>query len=546
VTHLLLGPLLRHVGTTDATIWVETDEPCEVEVLGHRTRTWTVRGHHYGLVIVDGLQPGTDTAYELLLDGRTAWPLPDDPRPTPHIRTYQPGASVQIAFGSCRYARADAAEQDDRFDADALDCYARRVADLDKEQWPEALILLGDQVYADETSEQTQRRIAERRDVHLGAKLQVADFEEYTWLYHESWTDPAVRWLLSTVPTSMIFDDHDVHDDWNISREWRADYRSIPWWPERIIGALASYWVYQHLGNLSPKELADDELYQRVRAHDGDAWEMVRDFAIYADAEADGNKGARWSYRRDFGDVRLIVIDSRCGRILDDDDRSMISDAEFEWIERQAHGDYDHLLIGTSLPWLMPRAIHDLESWNEQLCSGTRGRRIARWSEKLRRSADFEHWAAFRKSFDRLARLVGDVACGEYAEDGAGPPATVCVLSGDVHHAYVARVKFLDRDCPAPVFQLTCSPLHNYVPRVMKTAFRVSWSRAAERTVRVLLNAFARVPPMIVDWDREAGPYFGDELMTVEFRERSADVLLEKAGPRDDATLRDIARVTLS
>ena len=80
----------------------------------------------------------------------------------------------------------------------------------------------------------------------------------------------------------------------------------------------------------------------------------------------------------------------------------------------------------------------------------------------------------------------------------------------------------------------------------MKVAFRVGWSRAAERTVRVLLNAFARVPPMIVDWDREAGPYFGDELMTVEFRERSADVLLEKAGPRDDATLRDIARVTLS
>ena len=215
---------------------------------------------------------------------------------------------------------ADAAAQDDRFDADALDCYARRVADLAKEQWPEALILLGDQVYADETSpaDPAADRRATRRP--LGARLQVADFEEYTWLYHESWTDPAVRWLLSTVPTSMIFDDHDVHDDWNTSREWRADYRPIPWWPERIIGALASYWVYQHLGNLSPEELAEDELYQRVRrARRRRRGTCVREFAIDADAEADGSKGARWSYRRDFGDVRLIVIDSRCGRILDDD-----------------------------------------------------------------------------------------------------------------------------------------------------------------------------------------------------------------------------------
>ena len=92
---------------------------------------------------------------------------------------------------------------------------------------------------------------------------------------------------------------------------------------------------------------------------------MLREFAVAADEEADGDKGARWSYRRDLGDVRLLVIDSRCGRILDDGDRSMVADAEFSWIEEQVDGDYDHLLIGTSLPWLLPRALHDLESWNE-------------------------------------------------------------------------------------------------------------------------------------------------------------------------------------
>ena len=41
---LVLGPLLRYVGETDAVVWVETDEACEVEVLGHREPTFCVAG----------------------------------------------------------------------------------------------------------------------------------------------------------------------------------------------------------------------------------------------------------------------------------------------------------------------------------------------------------------------------------------------------------------------------------------------------------------------------------------------------------------------
>lgn len=55
---LVLGPVLRYVGKDDATVWVETDQPCVVEVLGHGERTFTVEGHHYGLVCVGGLRPG--------------------------------------------------------------------------------------------------------------------------------------------------------------------------------------------------------------------------------------------------------------------------------------------------------------------------------------------------------------------------------------------------------------------------------------------------------------------------------------------------------
>jgi PhoD-like phosphatase len=545
MNQILIGPLLRHVGSSSATVWVETDQPCEVEVLGSRERTWSVAGHHYALVLVEGLGPGTSTPYEVRLDSVLAWPPENSTRPPSRIRTLSEDRPVRIAFGSCRYATAAAVPDDDHFDADSLACYARTIATLGEDAWPDAMLMVGDQVYADETSEATQRRIRARRDVTKGARDQVADFEEYTWLYAESWTDPDVRWLMSTIGISMIFDDHDVRDDWNTSHLWREDMRRQPWWQERIVGALSSYWVYQHLGNLSPDELAKNDLYQQVRAGNGDTDAALREFAETADREADGAKGTRWSYRRDFGRVRLVMIDSRCGRILAESRRSMVSEPEFSWIEEQVRGDYDHLLIGTSLPWLLPRALHDIESWNEVLCAGARGARVARWGEKLRRAADLEHWASFRESFDRLAALLASVGRGERAPNGRAP-ATVCVLSGDVHHAYVAQAQY-EEHVDSPIYQLTCSPLHNYVPAAMKVAFRFSWSRAAERTTRRLLGWVAKLPPMTIAWKRLAGPYFGNEISTLTFDGRRAESVLERSAPSDvPAELTEVGRLTLS
>ena len=57
---LVLGPLLRYVGETEATIWVETDRACEVKILGRQARTFEVSGHHYALVVIGDLQPGAE------------------------------------------------------------------------------------------------------------------------------------------------------------------------------------------------------------------------------------------------------------------------------------------------------------------------------------------------------------------------------------------------------------------------------------------------------------------------------------------------------
>src|SRR5260370_15761730 len=97
---LVLGPLLRYVGETAVTIWVETDRACRVEVLGHQVRTFEVAGHHYGLVVVGGLRPGAECEYQVTLDGTVRWPEPGSPFPPSVLRTLDPDRPLRLVFGS--------------------------------------------------------------------------------------------------------------------------------------------------------------------------------------------------------------------------------------------------------------------------------------------------------------------------------------------------------------------------------------------------------------------------------------------------------------
>ncbi|MGW3628711.1 alkaline phosphatase D family protein [Streptomyces sp. NPDC005122] len=527
MAELLLGPLLRYVDGSSATFWVEANRPCTAEVRcagGARgeARTFQVAGHHYALVPVDGLTPGTESAYEVLLDGVGVWPLPGSAFPPSVVRTPDGQDAVRVTFGSCRWA-APPADEKDPVGPDALDTLARRIAAAPDDERPDVLLLLGDQVYADEVSDATRAWLTARRSLADPPGSQVADYEEYTRLYYESWLDPQVRWLLSTVPSCMIFDDHDVIDDWNTSAAWVSDIRATGWWRERLLSGLMSYWVHQHLGNLSPRELAEDPLYAAVR-ETPDGTDVLRGFAAQSDADP---ASVRWSYRRDFGRVRVLMVDTRAARVLAEDERAMLDPGEARWLREQAldaPGSYDHLLIGTSLPWLLPHLVHEAEAWDAALCRGERGTRWARFGEKLRRGADLEHWAAFPASFDALAGLL--------AEAGSGPdaPATVCVLSGDVHHAYVAEPAWPEGASgpDARVLQLTCSPVHNSIPAYMRLGFRFGWS-AVGRAIGRRLARHGNCARPAVSWRRTGGPWFGNQLMTLTLHGRSARLRLEQA-----------------
>ena len=129
-------------------------------------------------------------------------------------------------------------------------------------------------------------------------------------LYIASWGEPVIRWLLSTVPSAMIFDDHDVHDDWNTSIEWVTEMR------QKDVVAPADRGRLRELLHLpAPRE----PLAGRARRTSSststlrtaeDPTPRLREFARRADEEVEGT---RWSFCRDIGPARVVMIDSRAG-----------------------------------------------------------------------------------------------------------------------------------------------------------------------------------------------------------------------------------------
>jgi hypothetical protein len=531
---LIIGPLLRYLGEREATVWIEADGPCDVEILGHRASTFEIHGHHYAIVAIEDLEPGTTQEYDVKLDGEVRWPDPSSDLPPSRIRTFDAEGPFDISFGSCRVAvpheepyTLDKNDHPEGKEADALHVLAEEMLRNPEERWPHLLLMLGDQVYADEGAPETREFIRSRRDTSEPPGEEVADFEEYTRLYWESWSEPLARWLFSSVSTSMTIDDHDVRDDWNISRSWLEDIRAKPWWHERIVGAYMSYWIYQHLGNLSPRELAEDSTYQRVLGADGDAGDIVREYAVHADEHRDG---ARWSFHRDLGRNRVIVMDSRAGRVLREGHRSIFDDSEWEWIRDQATGgEFDNLVIATSDPYILAHGMHYAEAWSERVCDGAWGRLPARLGENLRRAVDLDHWAAFHVSFHRVARLLRELASGEHGR----PPGSIVLVSGDVHHAYLCEIGFpRGTGAESHVYQAVCSPFRNPLNASERRKARVAWSRPVWALTRALARAAGAKDPEI-GWRFLDGPYFDNQVASVTLDGRASRMKLEKTQPGD-------------
>ena len=196
------GPLLGDVTDSSAAVWVRTSAEKEVAV-----RLWPTAApdsarttasvqtdaaeDYTALVDVDGLRPGTAYAYEVLVDGAAAprtWAfrtMPPDGRP----------ARFTIAFGGCA----------------GYTPWHERMWLTIAAQDPQALLLLGDNVYIDHPT--------------------MPDIQRY--VYYRRQSRPEYRTLVATAPVFAIWDDHDFgeNDSFGGPEEdpvpWRGDVLEV-------------------------------------------------------------------------------------------------------------------------------------------------------------------------------------------------------------------------------------------------------------------------------------------------------------------------------
>ena len=355
---------------------------------------------------------------------------------------------------------------------DALWAFSRRLQ-AGREPWPDCLLLLGDQVYADEVSPETLAFIRDRRDVEQPPGAQVADFEEYARLYREAWSDPDIRWLLSTVPSTMIFDDHDVHDDWNISEAWVQRHARAA-----VVGGAHRRRVHGVLALPAPRQ---------PRAAGARRGRAVRR-ALQADEDA----GAAAARVRAHGRPRVgrqpVGLPPRLRPLAAR--RRRLARRPRARRRPPRHGRRRGVGLDRRPRPRRLRPSHHREHAAGVHAAGasTTSRRGTRRSarapgaaspralgERVRRAVDLEHWPAFQRSFATMVELLGDLAP---RGDGTPPPATITILGGDVHTAYIAEVT-LDARQASRVYQLVCSPFRNPLPprerrviRMLKTSAR--------------------------------------------------------------------------
>ena len=83
----------------------------------------------------------------------------------------------------------------------------------------------------------------------------------------------------------------------------------------------------------------------------------------------------------------------------------MVGEAEWQWVTESVAGDWNHVVLATSLPLLLPHGIHDLEAWNEAVCGGAWGQRSPR--APASGSAAPSTWNTGRRSARRSASSSG-------------------------------------------------------------------------------------------------------------------------------------------
>ena len=246
---------------------------------------------------------------------------------------------------------------------------------------------------------------------------------------------------------------------------------------------------------------------------DLDEVDLTADLDAFVEQAYDEPTTYRWSFCRDIADTRLIVLDSRAARVLTPHERSMLDAEEMAWLDQHMVGDVDHLLIGTSLPFLLAPGLHHLESFDEALAAGAWGPRAARFGEKLPAGRSTSSTGA--RSAPASTTWWG--SCGRWPRAAAGghrrpwssSPAT-CTTATSRRSVPSDGERLQSR-----VLQAVCSPIRNPLPQVFRVATAAAGSAMPGRLTRFLARrAGVTEPPL--RWEIGQGPWYENALAVLE------------------------------
>ncbi|MDQ4144531.1 MAG: hypothetical protein M3198_12450 [Actinomycetota bacterium] len=245
---------------------------------------------------------------------------------------------------------------------------------------------------------------------------------------------PAVRRLFANVPVYMIFDDHDVTDDWNLTQEWADDVRASPTGRRVVANALGTFWAFQGWGN--DPDGYDDRFKTTVEQH-------AEALGDPAGGPAEAFDALMWTWNRwsFYAPTRppLVCTDTRTQRSFDSPDgaaRLIGKNGLSRLVDLTRSSGHEP---GEPLLLVSPVPVFGFE---------LQERRQKYLLDKVGPyEIDFEAWHSNLRGFvDFMQVLIDELQ-----------PSFIVLMSGDVHYGVNARAAFRLRDRELPIIQLVSS-----------------------------------------------------------------------------------------
>ncbi|MCE6978782.1 alkaline phosphatase family protein [Pseudomonas frederiksbergensis] len=244
---------------------------------------------------------------------------------------------------------------------------------------------------------------------------------------------------MAHLPCLMIFDDHDITDDWNLSAQWEETAYSHPF-SKRIIGnALLAYMLCQGWGN-NPD--AFGSMLEKTRLLSATGQDHYLDSDVQDGLIDELLSFQKWHYVLPTRPA-LVVLDTRTRRWRSEmnlKQPSGLLDWEALSELQQELLDHPSAIIVSPAPIFGVKLIETVQ-------------RVFSWCG-YPLLVDAENWMAHRGAAQVILNIFRH----------SRTPGNYVVLSGDVHYSFVYEVLIRHRKAGPRIWQITSSGIKNEFP----------------------------------------------------------------------------------